>query len=218
MIINKPKNQAADYYDNLALRFRDVSVVYDRKQLFLPFQHLSGNSDCFVMYNEKKIDLNCDRLPSNALFLSVCGVTYRSVYTGSYYANCKLGRIENEQWLFGQGLKYGTFNYNVNNEDFKERWGKNIFDFKFSLEMHHIFNAPILAIAGDSLLINPNLKALDFQKVLNAQQVFTELSNFIGGVLTHNAKIIEVADKYKIEQHGFTKYSFRNPTKLKDLT
>jgi len=59
-------------------------------------------------------------------------------------------------------------------------------------------------------IINPNLNDYEFYKVFDSFQAFQEIQMFLGGVLgNHEKEIIEVADKYKIEQHGFDKWSFR---------
>lgn len=59
-------------------------------------------------------------------------------------------------------------------------------------------------------VINPLLKDYEFYKVFNSFQAFQEVSMFMGGVLGRGEKeIVEVADKYKIAQHGFDKWSFR---------
>lgn len=69
-------------------------------------------------------------------------------------------------------------------------------------------------------IINPILKEYEFYKVIDAFTAFTELQMFISGVLgTGEKEIIEVADKYKIMQHGFDyKWSFRKkPEQKKNL-
>jgi hypothetical protein len=59
--------------------------------------------------------------------------------------------------------------------------------------------------------VNPLLKDYEFYKVFDTFQAFQEVSMFMGGVLGNKEKeIVVVADKYKIEQHGFDyKWSFR---------
>ena len=59
--------------------------------------------------------------------------------------------------------------------------------------------------------VNPLLKDYEFYKVFDTFQAFQEVSMFMGGVLGAGEKpISEVADKYKITQHGFDyKWSFR---------
>jgi hypothetical protein len=63
-------------------------------------------------------------------------------------------------------------------------------------------------------IINPLLKDYEFYKVFDTFQTFQEISMFMGGVLgSGEIEIIEVADKYKITQHGFDKWSFRKEPK-----
>ena len=58
--------------------------------------------------------------------------------------------------------------------------------------------------------ISPILADYEFFKVFNTFQAFQEIQMFLGGVLGSGEKeIAEVADKYKIQQYGFNKYSFR---------
>ena len=64
--------------------------------------------------------------------------------------------------------------------------------------------------------INPLLKNYEFYKVFDTFQAFQEISMFMGGVLGAGEKeITVVADKYKIAQHGFDKYSFRKDKEVK---
>ena len=64
--------------------------------------------------------------------------------------------------------------------------------------------------------INPLLKNYEFYKVFDTFQAFQEISMFMGGVLGAGEKeITVVADKYKITQHGFDKYSFRKDKEVK---
>ena len=58
--------------------------------------------------------------------------------------------------------------------------------------------------------INPILKNYEFYKVFDTFQAFQELQMFLGGVLGKGEKdIAQIANKYKIEQFGFDKWSFR---------
>jgi hypothetical protein len=60
------------------------------------------------------------------------------------------------------------------------------------------------------LTINPNLKELDFQRVVSSFEAYQELSMYIMGVLGVNTpEIIEVADKYKRDAKGFNEWSFK---------
>jgi hypothetical protein len=63
---------------------------------------------------------------------------------------------------------------------------------------------------NDKLIVNPILKDYEFVKALDPYTAYQELSTFVDGYLNQPKEIIEVADKYKIEGHGFDyKKSFR---------
>lgn len=62
---------------------------------------------------------------------------------------------------------------------------------------------------GDWFVVDPNLKELNFQRVLDPFTAYQELDQWIGGVLGNNEIIPEMADKDKIAAHGFNSWSFR---------
>lgn len=63
---------------------------------------------------------------------------------------------------------------------------------------------------NSKFFVNPLLKDYEFYKIFDSFQAFQEIQMFMGGVLGRGEKeIVEVADKYKIAQHGFDKWSFR---------
>lgn len=56
----------------------------------------------------------------------------------------------------------------------------------------------------------PRLKDIEFQRVLDPYTAFQELDMYIGGILPDIKPVEDIADKYKIQQHGFdNKWSFR---------
>jgi len=83
------------------------------------------------------------------------------------------------------------------------------------IDIFRKINAPVFIFEDrmgnqGELIINPCLKDWEFYKVVDTFTAFQEISMFIGGVLgTGENEIIEVEDKYKIQQHGFDKWSFR---------
>jgi hypothetical protein len=59
---------------------------------------------------------------------------------------------------------------------------------------------------------NPNLKDLQFYKVVEPFTAFQEISMYLGNQLARQQDPENVPDKYRIEQHGFDpKWSFRKP-------
>jgi hypothetical protein len=209
MIINKDKNQPADYYDSLARTYRDSKIVYNRFEQVLEMKRITGNTDCCVIFKYKIVDIGFPRYeaPQNSLFIGFAGKTYKAKYH-----DCK--------WSVGYQFKLqeAYYDYAVTDKDFQTRWYNKNFKFDFSMNLFHTFQTPVMAIWQGNLIINPNLKAFEFQKVVDPYTALTELQNFIAGVLGTSKEIIEVADKYKIQNHGYDKYSFKHPVKLKDLT
>lgn len=67
---------------------------------------------------------------------------------------------------------------------------------------------------GDVLTENPLLATFQMFRSLNAWQAFQELSMFFGNLAAPDRVPVTVADKDRIAQHGFDKWSFRKlPTK-----
>jgi hypothetical protein len=65
-------------------------------------------------------------------------------------------------------------------------------------------------------LVNPSLKDVEFYKVLDSFTAYQEIDMFISGTLPQSTAMpIEIADKDKIPQHGFDKWSFRKTPKGK---
>ena len=59
-------------------------------------------------------------------------------------------------------------------------------------------------------VLNPTLKDYDFFRKFDVNQTFQEISMYIGGVLGGSSPpMAEIEDKYRIEAHGFDKWSFR---------
>lgn len=60
-----------------------------------------------------------------------------------------------------------------------------------------------------AVAIEPCLKDVSFQKVLDPFTAYQELDMWVGGVLTKPESIPEPPDKDKVAIHGFNKWSFR---------
>ena len=57
----------------------------------------------------------------------------------------------------------------------------------------------------------PQLQALQFYRCMNPWQVYQELSMFLGNLAAPERNTVVIADKDRIAQHGFDKWSFRRP-------
>ena len=88
-----------------------------------------------------------------------------------------------------------------------------IFVFDSGIDFRHNY----INSQDSQFIINPNLKKYEFYKVVDAFTAFQEIQMFISGVLgIGEREIIEVEDKYKIDQHGYDKWSFRKESGKKE--
>lgn len=73
------------------------------------------------------------------------------------------------------------------------------------------FQAPLLAHFDDRFIVNPCLKTLGFQSQLPPQQVWQELSLFLGNTLVELSTPAPqpITDALRAETHGFDQQSFR---------
>ena len=66
-----------------------------------------------------------------------------------------------------------------------------------------------------TIIKNPRLSDFDFYRVKDAYQAFQEIDMFLSGVLApENRPMVVIDDRYKRDEHGFDKWSFKKlPTK-----
>jgi hypothetical protein len=226
-----------DYYDGVAgTTGIDKTIVYDREIIEVEEKDLPNE---FKRYNsgsnpKRSIFLKLENAIIKPEFRVVYAATSPFIigFCGKLYVGWKLYSI-------GKELSYGgnelitTITYD--NENIKKlfqshSWGgshEDNLNYVLSYDPINIFrglNAPIFIYDSDygrtdidkywrdkpKFIINPLLKEYQFYKVFDAVQAFQEIQMFLGGVLGNREKeIVNVADKYKITQHGFDKWSFR---------
>jgi len=158
-------------------------------------------------------------------------------FCGKLYVGCKLYSKGEKIHSYGNKELITTITYDMENlknliQDYGW-WGKFEDNLNYVLTYNPIeffreFNAPVFVYDNDygrtcipfnwknnhKFFINPLLKEYQFYKVFDAVQAFQEISMFMGSVLGNKEKdIVQVADKYKIAQHGFDKWSFRKMPK-----
>ena len=240
-IISKNK----DYYDGVAGSTGiDKTIVYERypveidNQIKMPkifhhkntWQYRYDNQFLNIRYSE--LDSKKSKKYNNvhSFIVGFCG----KLYLGwKFHYTVKADRLGLEK--IKTDIVYG---YDNAKKYLREKhWKHNLEDdvnFIKSYDPINIFreiNAPVFIYDNESnlnfsnngqllnyglLIINPLLKDYEFYKVVDTFQAFQEIQMFLGGVLGRGEKeIIQVADKYKIEQHGFDKWSFRKEPKSK---
>lgn len=95
-------------------------------------------------------------------------------------------------------------------------------------DIFHKYNIPVFLISQEkddeitynnyiTLTLNPQLRNYNFQKAVDPYQAFQQISQYVGGVLNQPSNpLTSIEDKYRIQAHGFDKYSFRKlPSKKK---
>jgi len=220
LIISKKK----DYYDGVVQTTGiDKTIVYNRWQNSLPeddFKKLPkdlitlAENIAGFSFDEKKTSLKL-----NAVYIiGFCGKMYIAwevidkKYFGDYdakpiitYDLKGIEEIISDRTWFGRNYSFQGSYKDITNYD--------------PMPLHREHNAPSFAIQiqyfkyGGSkkvFTVNPILKGYKFYRIFDSFQALQEIQMFISGVLgTNENKVIEVADKYKIESHGFDKHSFR---------
>jgi hypothetical protein len=231
-----------DYYDGVAgTTGIDKTIVYDRQIIELendtlpkefqdinPFKNPKGSP--FVRLGNANIKKEF-RVLYGATSYFIIG------FCGKLYVGWKLySEIKTDSYPF-KGMMT-TIIYD--NENIKKMFEPHYWGNSFEDELNYVLTydpmqffrdlrTPVFLYDHDydrksidmwrshsKFIINPLLKEYQFYKVFDAVQAFQEISMFLGGVLGNKEKeIVNVADKYKITQHGFDKWSFRKEPQKK---
>lgn len=193
------------------------------------------NSPLFKLGNSHIKDIYYKQFPHHSYFLiGFCGKLYPgfklcSVKNTSDYDNVNITITFDKDYiieLFGKETYRGYFGRRYHNQHFEDNLN-HVLQFD-AMDWFREMKAPVFVYDEDygrthvdvgrncwlhnhqKFTINPLLKEYEFYKIFDAFQAFQEISMFMGGVLGRGEKeIAVVADKYKIAQHGFDKWSFR---------
>jgi hypothetical protein len=224
LIISKKK----DYYDGVVGTMGvDKTLVYNRELTEVESKDFPSMFRLKDNRTENKIRNAFTRLGGN-----VFKKEYRSIYeTYSHFIVGFCGKLY-VGFQFYTPHKFGevdnvltTYDFDVVREIVQnEGWHSNLTeDYNYimnynPIEIFREFNVPVFVYddydynsrRNGKFYLNPILKEYEFYKIFDAFQAFQEIEMFLGGVLGKGEKeIVEVADKYKIEQFGFDKWSFR---------
>lgn len=238
-IISKKK----DYYDGVAgTTGIDKTIVYDRQIVEFEDRDIPKIFQEYSPWRHRKF-IPLTKL-NNTVIKKELRVMYEHAspfivgFCGKLYVGWKLYSNGKELFYGGKEL-ITTITYD--NENMKKMvqgnsYGGNFEDnlnYVLTYDPIHIFremNTPVFVYDSDygrtdidkywrnrpKLLINPLLKEYQFYKIFDAVQAFQEIQMFLSGVLGNKEKeIVNVADKYKIAQHGFDKWSFRKEPEKK---
>lgn len=232
-----------DYYDGVVGTVGiDKTIVYNRneeiiepidsrfpKEFFGEDYHMR-HSIPFINIGRYKIKkINFDEY--SPFIVGFCGM----IYVGwKYY---KIVKDFNNSVSLITTIDYNFNHIKENITGDKKRLSEFVSDMSDILmfdpiEIFRRYNTPIFVYDNDygyrntpssyhyhfnpKFVINANLLDYEFYKKVNAFDAFQEIQMFMSGVLGNKEKeIIQIADKYKIQQHGFDKFSFRKDKESK---
>jgi hypothetical protein len=210
-----------DYYDGVQSYGQD-NLTYIRKERIFKIK-IKNNTIRFphLYYRKNKEFSNIKII--NSYLIGFCGQFYKIYEIEIYKKN-----IDLISYKYG-----GDLLYNKNEFDRYNLYSNDYFKFKidelfkvenneYLYELFFKYKTPCYIIKhflhsneSDRVIINPNLKKYKFYKIKDAFTAYQEISMFLGGVLSMPFKpVVDIEDKYKIQSHGFDKWSFKKlPTK-----
>ena len=223
-----------DYYDSALAHGHDDRVVFVRKREELPG---GSNKPKFITGLNMRLSKNQKvnkEASFNSFTIGFCGKLYPGVMVRISSA-AGLARTITEQYVYTKDdliallASHELERGKVQDDWFAEDKGEAAVDAYFArmgsaapmdfmiehkaailtYDFRPVFGTPN---GEPPVVINGTLKEFEFYRVMNAYQAFQELDMFVSGVLTQNENMtVEIADKDRIPQHGFDKYSFRKP-------
>jgi len=84
-------------------------------------------------------------------------------------------------------------------------------DFSRYEKVFYKYKSPIFVknrVKYEEMILNPNLRDYEFYRVIDAYSAYQELEMFLGNLGIKN-DTVNIDDKYRIEAHGYDKFSFR---------
>ena len=242
MLILSKKNEK-DYYDGVVgTTGIDKTIVYHRKIIEIDGKHTNGeipkifnqkNFKLFDWDNPFYLITRIHAKQNNKKYFDV--VPFFIGFCGKLYVGWKLYyKVKKYPWdEIKTDFEYDIENVidylNLNDDNTKiSRYRESVKKIQNInvVDIFREYNTPCFIYDPDydrtsidwkyyqMFLVNPLLKEYKFFKVFDAFQTLQEIQMFISGVLGTNEKeIVTVEDKYKIQQHGFDKWSFRRKSK-----
>jgi hypothetical protein len=172
---------------------------------------INGQINSISHFTLKK---ECEYDGYSPFIIGFCG----KIYIGCYLFKLNDDNVETREITYDVDLMKSIFRNNFYKSIDKIN---NILNYDFNSIFHEI-NAPIFIRTyknryinnNDEFIINPILKDYEFYSVFDSFSAFQEIQMYISGVICSNEnKTLKIEDKYKIEQHGFDKWSFRRESK-----
>lgn len=195
-----------DYYD-IGLAYHDDSIVYERKSQVIERPELEEG-----LKGIASIARNLKGKYRDELHVYVICDTIH--FVRSYYNSpCKEGRRVSFHPYLEDFLEQNFEHFIFIDQKRNDRVYGLI---KSMGEFQYEYGAPIIHVKADSfgtysqIKTNARLADVDFAKVYDPFQMYQKIEMFLANELAQEKNPpIKIEDKYKIQAHGFDKWSFR---------
>jgi hypothetical protein len=221
-----------DYYDSALAFGHDPNVTYIRETVEIPFNFESGER--FPSFERSNSDgFNSSNLAAVPTFVGFCGKV-RTCFVVSYFLN---DSISSARWkTFYDVDTLTAFLLKFEDTEFNDRFlrkdayywstfaSANCTKFltqDFTSRFSGLFtqhSVPVFKIDKTGLTLNPKLREIEFQKVMDPYTAFQEIDMFISGVLGVPTRVtLDISDKMMLQKKGFDKTSFKTLSPGKKL-
>jgi len=137
------------------------------------------------------------------------GMEYSFGFCGKLYSFLQVPDVDKPIWNIEEYLRHKELNEWMINR-FKEFFTVKYIDDKYFI----IADSPIFLIErGGVIEVNPTLKTIGFQYIMNGTECFNAIAHYIGNVLNKSPEMVKVSDKERIRKAGFNEKSFKHPVK-----
>lgn len=230
-----------DYYDigrSFGYDPQDVRYVRERKPIY--YDRLKWEELCFrATPGIRKFDQSphgtnkINYVWINPFLVVFCGKVYTGTqiieavpssgpfrdYIKTYWYNYEsfkqyLSKYQRLNWDWVNGSRWSTFKYSsfLGNIYDTESFRQKCIDEKVTI----LYSEPEHPADEERLVLNRELKNIDFQKVIPPYQAYQEIDMWVSGVLPQpDRPMLTVSDEVKIHKRGFDKWSFRKEGKKK---
>jgi len=221
-----------DYYDNAQAFGQDQSMVYHRITTEIELSETAIPEELFRNIRSVSIGDNRDEYSAEFILVGFCGKIYPIVkisksysYKPTYHYAVSVDDVHRiadklnipkktiEKWddkqsWWSRALTLTEFFARSGDDRYLDLFTDNKY-VSFLIYDCEPYKRNI------QFIINPDLSKTGLVQLIDPYAAFQEISMFLGGVLgSEAAPMVEIEDKYRIEGHGYDKWSFRKmPTK-----
>jgi hypothetical protein len=209
-----------DYYDGVASQGVDPSIVYVRKEQEILFPLHQFWMPHFGYFDKYLIGF-CGKIYPLVKIRGVLRFHFESSQSGLgddlfFYNIDEIDRYAS-QWMERRAAWYDCpFQMNESRKNFL-KFFQNTWTKLETIFTDH--KTPIFLLdcnTKSTLLLNPLLRPLEFQRIVDPYTAFQEIAMYLSGVLGNlNPKVPKVSDEDLIVAKGFDKWSFRKESTKK---